>query len=187
MGRKSQHRLHGDAHRFDVVAMFLSEYFGNQVQYIADVAGGQGMLSKLLNKRYNYEAEVIDPHGWRIKGVPGREEEFDSSMANFYDLIVGLHPDEATRSIAEAAKERPALIIPCCNFWSEEKLGRDKLVEAIEDYYHEYSIEFQRIEFPFRGPKNIGILSFPDENGNIVHGPDIDQILVTIKDNLNLD
>ena len=55
MGRKSQHAFHGAPHRFDVIAMFLSEYFGNQVQYIADVAGGQGMLSKLLNKRYNYD------------------------------------------------------------------------------------------------------------------------------------
>jgi hypothetical protein len=166
--------------------MFLNEYFGNQVQYIADVAGGQGMLSKLLNKRYNYEAEVIDPAGWRIKGVPGRKEEFSPSMSGFYDVIVGLHPDEATRAVAEAANERPVLIIPCCNFWSEEKLGRDELVAAIEKYYDEHSIAHQRIVFPFRGPKNVGVLSLPPWEGGIKQSSDINQILERIKSSLDL-
>ena len=185
MGRKTQYAFHGSPYRFEVIAMFLNEYFGNQIQYIADVAGGQGMLAKLLNK-YNYEAEVIDPRGWRIKGVPGRAEEFDPSCASYYDVIVGLHPDEATRPIAEAARERPTLIIPCCNFWSDEKLGRNELVEAIEAYYDENDMEYQRIEFPFKGPKNLGILSFPDKNDNLAQHPDIDEVLVDIKDMLDL-
>src|SRR5215468_4041861 len=131
MGRKTQHQLHGSPQRFAVVATFIDRYFGGSIRYIADVAGGQGMLTKILNKQYGYEAEVIDPRGWRIKGVPGQEKTFDPAAADFYDLIVGLHPDEATRPIAEAALIRPTLIVPCCNFWSEEKLGRDALVEAI--------------------------------------------------------
>ena len=184
MGRKSQHAFHGAPHRFDVIAMFVNAYFGNHVQYIADVAGGQGMLSRLLNKRYNYDTEVIDPRGRRIKGVPGREEEFAPEMANYYDLVVGLHPDEATRALAEAAQRRPALIVPCCNFWSEEKLGRDELVGAIEHFYRENSIKFDRITFPFRGPKNIGILSLPDES--IAPAPDIDRILALIKKKLDI-
>jgi hypothetical protein len=185
MGRKSQHEFHGAPHRFDVMAMFISEYFGSRVQYIADVAGGQGMLSRLLNKRYNYDAEVIDPRGRRIKGVPGREEEFAPAMADYYDVVVGLHPDEATRALAEAARERPVLIVPCCNFWSEEKLGRDELVEAIEQFYRENSIAFDRIIFPFRGPKNIGILSSPGKRST--SAPEIDRILAFIRKKLDLD
>ena len=184
MGRKSQHAFHGAPHRFDVMAMFLNAYFGSSIQYIADVAGGQGLLSRLLNKRYNYDAEVIDPRGRRIKGVPGREEEFAPEMAAYYDIVVGLHPDEATRALAEAAKERPVLIVPCCNFWSAEKLGRDALVEAIEQFYRDHAISYERITFPFRGPKNIGLLSSPA--ASCPSGPEIDRILAAIKKQLHL-
>ena len=183
MGRKTQHQLHGSPQRFDVIAAFIDGYFGNSIRYIADVAGGQGMLSKLLNKRYGYEAEVIDPRGWRIKGVPGQEKEFAPSMADYYDLIVGLHPDEATRPVAEAALIRPTLIVPCCNFWSEEKLGRDELVEAIEDFYRQHQIDFQRIVFPFDGPKNIGLLSNPSPDA-FANRPNCAEIISDIKDHL---
>lgn len=181
MGRKTQFRFHGAPHRFDVVAHFIGHYFGHSIQYIADVAGGQGMLTKLLNKWYNYEAEVIDLHGWRRKGAPGREEKFDSEMASYYDLVVGLHPDEATRAVAEAALVRPTIIVPCCNFWCDEKLGRDELVEAIEEFYDQHELAHRRILFPFSGPKNIGILSFPRNQSLIESGPDIDEVIHEIE------
>jgi hypothetical protein len=162
MGRK-QHHCHGSPERFEVVAEFIVETFGNDVQYIADVAGGKGLLSRLLSKHYNYDTEVIDPRGWRLKGVAGHEKEFDTAMAGYYDLIVGLHPDEATRAIAEAALIRPAVLIPCCNFWSKEKLGRDELVAAIADFYQTNGVSYQIVTFKFKGPKNIGLVSFPPQ------------------------
>lgn len=161
MARKYRHRFHGDPRRFEVVAEFIYDRYGSTVQYIADVAGGQGMLCRILRKKYNYDCEVIDPRGWTLTGVPNRAVELDPSLAEYYDLIVGLHPDEATRAVAEAALVRPAIVIPCCNFWSEEKLGRDELVEAIEGYYRTHSVKFERVIFKFRGPKNIGIVSEP--------------------------
>lgn len=160
MGRK-QHRFHGDPRRFEVVAAFIDDRYGHSVQYIADVAGGQGMLCRILRKRYNYDCEVIDPRGWTLKGVPSRTAELDPSLAGYYDLIVGLHPDEATRAVAEAALIRPAILIPCCNYWSDEKLGRDELVDAIASYYREHGVRFERVEFAFKGPKNIGLVSEP--------------------------
>lgn len=160
MGRK-QHRCHGSAERFDVLATFIETYYGNSIQYIADVAGGQGILSRLLSKKYNYDCEVIDPRGHTLKGVSNRAAEFQPEMAGYYDLIVGLHPDEATRPIAEAALIRPTLIIPCCNFWSNEKLGRDELVDAIATYYQQHDLIFEIVKFDFKGPKNIGIVSQP--------------------------
>ncbi len=161
MARKYRHRFHGDPRRFEVVAEFIYDRYGSTVQYIADVAGGQGMLCRILRKKYNYDCEVIDPRGWTLTGVPNRAVELDPSLAEYYELIVGLHPDEATRAVAEAALVRPAIVIPCCNFWSEEKLGRDELVEAIEGYYRTHSVKFERVIFKFRGPKNIGIVSEP--------------------------
>ena len=158
-----RHRFHGDPKRFEVVAEFIYDRYGKSIQYIADVAGGRGMLCRILRKKYNYTCEVVDPRGWTLKGVPSRSVELDPSIAGYYDLIVGLHPDEATRAVAEAARIRRAILIPCCNFWSEEKLGRDELIEAIERYYSEEGVRYERVVFGFRGPKNIGIVSEPPE------------------------
>lgn len=161
MGAQRRHRFHGDTARFGVVAKYVYDTYGKSVQYIADVAGGQGMLSRILRKRYNYDCEVIDPRGWTLKGVPARSEELDSTLAGYYDLIIGLHPDEATRAVAEAALVRPTILIPCCNFWSENKLGRDELVAAIAAFYREHNVRYDRVTFRFRGPKNIGLVSRP--------------------------
>ncbi|VGO17445.1 hypothetical protein PDESU_06041 [Pontiella desulfatans] len=158
MGRK---KFHGDPARFDVLAEYVHGCFGTGIQYIADVAGGQGMLSRVLRKQYNYDSEVIDPRGWTMKGVPNREAEYVSAMADYYDLVIGLHADEATRPVAESALIRPALILPCCNFWSDEKLGRNELVEAIEAFYRKHQVSYERVTFGFKGPKNIGIVSCP--------------------------
>jgi len=161
MTSSGHHRFHGDAARFDVVAAFIYHRYGHSIRYVADVAGGQGMLSRILNKKYNYECEVVDPRGWVLKGVPNRQAEFDPDMASYYDLIVGLHPDEALRATAQAALTSPAILIPCCNFWSEDKLGRDALLAAIEQYYLQHRVSFERITFGFSGPKNIGLISRP--------------------------
>ena len=112
----------------------LSKY-GKSIKYIADIAGGQGMLTRMLCKK-NYEAEVVDPRGYTLKGVSSRTEEFNPNMADYYHLIIGLHPDEATRAVVESAKVTPTLIIPCCNFWDRTKtLGRDALIAEIQKYY----------------------------------------------------
>lgn len=157
----SRHRFHGDPERFAVLADFIADRYWRSVTYIADVAGGQGMLTRILTKKYNYACEVIDPRVNVLKGVKSRACEFDVSLASYYDLIIGLHPDEATRAVAEAARIRPAIIVPCCNFWSEEKLGQEELLQAIEAYYCEHGVAYERVEFAFKGPKNIGLVSNP--------------------------
>jgi hypothetical protein len=161
MGRKHHHRFYGDTGRFEALAEFIHGRYGRSVRYIADVAGGQGMLCRLLRKKYNYECEVVDPRAWTLKGVPGRGVELDPSEADYFDLIVGLHPDEATRAVAHAALVRPAILIPCCNFWSDEKLGQEELLESIEAYYVRHGVKFERVTFPFEGPKNVGLVSAP--------------------------
>ena len=164
LSQRNRHRFHGDPTRFAVVAAYIQKRFGTTVRHLADVAGGQGMLCRLLRKKYNYDCEVVDPRGWTLQGVPNRPVEFDPSMADYYDLIISLHADEATRPVAQAALLRPVLLVPCCNFWSEEKLGRDELLEAIEDYYHHNHVACERVAFSFKGPKNIGIVSEPSRH-----------------------
>ena len=157
----SKHRFQGDPDRFRVVADFIADRYWKNIKYIADVAGGQGMLSRILNKKYNYVCEVVDPRGWVLRGVNNQQIEFDPAWATYYDLIVGLHPDEALRPIAYAAFIKPTLVVPCCNFWSEEKLGVIELISAVESFYQSNGIKFERITFKFSGPKNIGIVTEP--------------------------
>lgn len=153
-------KCHGDDTRFEIVADFIYNRYGNSIRYIADVAGGQGLLSRILNKKYNYESEVIDPRGYTLKGVPNRVCEFTSDMAGYYDLIVGLHPDEATRPVVESAIHRPILVIPCCNFWDRtQKLGAKELVEAICKYFDENKITYELVELNIKKPKNIALVA----------------------------
>lgn len=168
VGSGQRHRFHGDPERFEVLAEFIHERYGGSVRYIADVAGGRGMLCRILRKRYNYECEVVDPRGWTLRGVPSRAVELDPSEADYFDLIVGLHPDEATRSVAGAALVRPAVLVPCCNFWSEEKLGREALIEAIEGYYKKHGVAFERVALGFNGSMNIGLVSEPPEKRRVL-------------------
>lgn len=158
MGR---HRFHGDPARFEVLASFVADRYRRDVRYVADVAGGQGMLARVLTKKYNYECEVIDPRGWTLKGVRSQASEYRAEMAPYYDLIVGLHCDEALREVAESALVRPVLLVPCCNFWSPEKLGQEELLQAIERYYGNHNVPFRRVTFAFQGPKNVGLISAP--------------------------
>lgn len=67
----ARHRFHGDPARFEVVARFIADRFPD-ARYVADVAGGQGMLTRMLRKRFGFEAEVIDPRGWALRGNPGQ-------------------------------------------------------------------------------------------------------------------
>lgn len=160
-GKCRGHMFHGDPARFEVVAEFIFVTFGREIKYIADVAGGKGMLSRILAKKYNYEPTVVDPRGYSLLGVSNLATEYSSSTASYYDLIVGLHPDQATREIALSALTTNTLLIPCCNFWDNtRKLGRDALLSEIERYYDDQKIKYKRVIFDFEGPKNIGLVTF---------------------------
>jgi hypothetical protein len=161
-GSYKGHMFHGSPERFEVVAELIHDTYGKNIHYIADVAGGRGMLTRILHKKYNYKAEVIDPRGWALRGVDSVKEEYSSQKASYYDLIVGLHPDEATREVAASALVRPTILIPCCNFWDpSKKLGRDALIQAIEEYYKANKISYKKVTFDFRSTTNIGLITTP--------------------------
>jgi hypothetical protein len=156
------HRFHGDPKRFPAVASFVFNRFGHTIKYLADVAGGRGMLTRILNKKYGYHGEVVDPRGWALKGVPTRKAEFTPVMADYYDLIIGLHPDEATRAVAEAAEICPTILIPCCNFWDRSKrLGREALLSEVGAFYRSHKVSYETVTFDFSGPKNVGLITSP--------------------------
>jgi len=158
---RQQHPVYGDPHRFEVVADFIAARFAGQARYIADVAGGKGLLTRLLSKKKNFACELIDPRKTVIKGISHRAEKFRVETADYYDLLVGLHPDGALRELGEAARIRPAVIIPCCNFWDEARRGQYELIEAIERFYRQHGVKYERVTLGFKGPKNIALVSEP--------------------------
>ena len=156
-----RHRFHGDPDRFDIVAAFVSERFPS-ARHVADVAGGQGMLARVLRKKYGIECDVVDPRGWALRGVSARQEEYSAEMADFYDVVVGLHPDEALRPVVESAQVRPVLVVPCCNFWDRShKLGQSELLTAIAAHHRACGGMCQSVQLDFRGPKNLGLVLTP--------------------------
>jgi hypothetical protein len=157
----TRHRFHGDPARFEVVARFIADRFPD-ARYVADVAGGQGMLTRILRKRYGVEAEVIDPRGWALKGVPARAESYTPPMGDYYDLVVGLHPDEALRSVVESAGRVAVLVVPCCNFWTRQRrLGRDELIGQISEFHNGLGGTSERVTLAFGGPANHGLILRP--------------------------
>ena len=161
----TRHRFHGDPARFEVVARFVADHFPD-ARYVADVAGGQGMLTRILRKRFGFEAEVIDPRGWALKGVPARAEYYTPAMADYYDLVIGLHPDQALCSVVESAAKVPALVVPCCNFWSRDtKLGRGELIKHISAFHHSLGGESERVTLGFIGPMNQALVLSPPRPG----------------------
>ena len=60
-GKYRGHRFHGDPQRFEVVADFIAETFGRNIDYIADVAGGRGMLTRILRKSITTMRRLLTP------------------------------------------------------------------------------------------------------------------------------
>ena len=74
-------------------------------------------------------------------------------MAPYYDLIIGLHPDEATRPVVESAFYRPIIVVPCCNYWDNtRKLGSKAIAEDIALFYEQNNIEYKMEKLPMKYP-----------------------------------
>jgi hypothetical protein len=103
----------GDLQRFSVFAQFLTERF--DARRVFDVAGGMGKLNEALTAR-GVRAVTFDRRH-RHLDVPYRERVFTLEEPCEADLVVGLHPDGATRVIIEyAALHRIAFaVVPCCS------------------------------------------------------------------------
>lgn len=169
MGRQ-QILCHGDDRRFDAVARQIAANFGPDVHYVADVAGGKGLLSRLLHKMCGLSCEVIDPRPEVLRGVNHRAIQFDPSLADYYDLIVALHPDQALRAVVISALYRPTVLVPCCNFWSAHRLGIREMFLEIEIWFHAQGVRTRRLTFEFGGPCNRGFITFPPEKPPVEFG-----------------
>jgi hypothetical protein len=102
-----------DKRRFELFAQFLVERF--TAPRIFDIAGGQGRLNEALTQH----GRTVTTFDLRHKHLPVRfaQRAFTLEEPCEADLIVGMHPDGATRIIIEyAAQHRlPFAVVPCCS------------------------------------------------------------------------
>jgi hypothetical protein len=102
-----------DKRRFDLFAQLIVERW--PAPRVFDVAGGQGRLNEALTRR----GRTVTTFDLRHKRLPVRYAEriFTLEEPCEADLVVGLHPDGATRVIIEyAAHHRlPFAVVPCCS------------------------------------------------------------------------
>jgi hypothetical protein len=153
----------GDPCRFVALAQWIKKNFPN-VKTVCDVAGGCGELTVELNK-LGYDATTIEPRVKKYKKsirkavrknklvLPKREQRFfDISIADQYDLIVGLHPDGATKDIAESALLRPVVLVPCCNIgWND----CGDACNLVRDYWRSLEIFWQEDKLEIDGANTI--------------------------------
>lgn len=109
----------GDSRRFDLFGKFILKNFPpNKYPRVADIAGGKGYLQINL-RNLGYKVTTFDKRKGR-KNRPGRFQYqyrfFNENIEEEFDLLVGMHPDEATDIIIDEAGNRriPYAIVPCC-------------------------------------------------------------------------
>lgn len=102
-----------DKRRFELFAQLIAERF--PAPRIFDIAGGQGRLNEALTRL----GRTVTTFDLRHKHLPVRyaQRPFTLDEPCECDLLVGMHPDGATRLVIEyAARHRlPFAVVPCCS------------------------------------------------------------------------
>jgi hypothetical protein len=112
----------GDERRGPLFAKFIVKQFP-KVSFVLDVAGGKGQIARSLANK-GIRVHVVDAK----PRLEGRQHPKISYQSGFFtsnttlrqhvkpDLIVGMHPDEATTEIIEFASKHklPFAVVPCC-------------------------------------------------------------------------
>ena len=124
----------GDKRRFHTFAAFICQTFP-AAKTIADVAGGHGELAFRLFE-HGKQPVIIDPRPtifprWihqslrkqtlrtgKRHGIERRQARVEDVDLQVFDLIVALHPDEATEPVIRTAIASciAFAVVPCCVF-----------------------------------------------------------------------
>lgn len=108
----------GDTRRFDIMADFVAERFPHHTRKrIVDVAGGRGGLQAALRRRGFQDVTSVDVRPQYAKGRSGyRYGLFTWNYQENFDLVVAMHPDDATDHAILYAVNRciPWAVCPCC-------------------------------------------------------------------------
>ena len=130
-----------DKRRFELFADLVTRAFPG-ARRAFDIAGGMGRLNEALTAR-GLDVLTFDKR-WKHADVKYAQRLFTLDEPCTCDVLVGMHPDGATRIIVEYAARhaRPFAIVPCCSDngmpykpWMRHlaELGRERGLEVTED------------------------------------------------------
>jgi hypothetical protein len=102
-----------DKRRFELFADFVTARFP-AARRAFDIAGGMGKLNEALTAR-GLDVTTFDKR-WKHADVKYAQRLFTVDEPCACDVVVGMHPDGATRVIVEYASRHrvPFAIVPCC-------------------------------------------------------------------------
>lgn len=141
---------------------------------VADIGGGKGFLSYLLNQD-GFQCTVIDPHHQALPGkykdlngvkhkIPEGAKvnrlnlEFQPDLAPDFDLLIGLHAHGSNLKIIEASAKyhKNFILLPCCVIDEPiEKKPGINWFESLENQAQRLGLPTERFELNFRG-QNFG-------------------------------
>lgn len=159
-----------DRRRFSAFAEFIHEKYPH-AHTIADVAGGHGNLSYYL-RELGYDATIVDPRDVHLPSrlrralrkqsvKQARDIQLPKIVANIqdvdlgpFDIVVGLHPDEATEHAFHAAIEldKDFAIVPCCVFPID---GVRRSTENWREYLASLSADISTATLPIDGANEV--------------------------------
>lgn len=145
-----------DKRRFELFAKLLAEKFPAAMR-VFDVAGGMGKLNEALSA-LGRTCTTYDMRHKRLK-VRYAERPFTLEEPCDADLVVGMHPDGATRIIIEyAAKHQiPFAVVPCC---SDNSMPYKPWMRHLAELGTQLGFEVEEVALPMDGRARV-ILGSP--------------------------
>lgn len=136
-----------DKRRFDLFAELLRTRFPDAVR-VFDVAGGQGKLNDALTRR-GCQVVTFDRRHKHLP-VTFAEREFTVEEPCECELVVGMHPDGATRVIIDYAAQHkvPFAIVPCC---SDNSMPYNPWMRYLAGLAVERGLKVEEMELPMEG------------------------------------
>jgi hypothetical protein len=136
-----------DKRRFDLFADFVEREFPD-ARRVFDVAGGMGKLNVALSGR-GLDVTTFDRR-WKRAEVQYAERLFTIDEPCACDLLVGMHPDGATRIIVEYASRHgvPFAIVPCC---SDNGMSYKPWMRHLGELAQQAGFDLREITLPMSG------------------------------------
>lgn len=136
-----------DKRQFDLFAELLRTRFPTATR-VFDVAGGMGKLNEALSTR-GCDVTTFDLRHKRLN-VKYAERLFTVDEPCACDVVVGMHPDGATRVIVEyAVKHRvPFAVVPCC---SDNSMPYKPWMRHLAELAREHGFNVDEVELPMEG------------------------------------
>jgi hypothetical protein len=140
-----------DKRRFELFARFLAARFPG-ARRVFDIAGGMGRLNEELSA-LGREVLTFDSRHNRLK-VRFVERHFGLDEPCECDLVVGMHPDGATRVIVEYAARRgvPFAVVPCC---SDNGMSYRPWMRHLAELARERGMAVEEAELPMAGRNRV--------------------------------